>query len=91
MSPSRPFFISDSGELDTEQLIDEAVPLAKLIGAVGTVAVALLFLRFVFVGVLGFIPGVEILFTLVIQFVLAVGTGLVLIYIIVRSNDLHNE
>ena len=70
--------------VDTDQLIREAIPLAKLIG---------------FVGVIGLIPFaigavkriLEGFFTLLTQFVLAVGAGLVLLYVITRALQLADE
>ncbi|WP_254763349.1 hypothetical protein [Natrinema marinum] len=91
MSPSRPFVDTDTGELDTAQLIKEAIPLARLIGAVALVALIPLVFRIVFDGLLGLTSGLGFLFILVSQFILAVGTGLVLIYVIVRANQIIDE
>jgi hypothetical protein len=91
MSPSRPFFASHSGELDTAQLLREAIPLARLIGAVGLVALIPLALQFFLVELLGILPQLRILLSLAAQFVLAVGTGLVLMYVIVRSNRIVDD
>lgn len=91
MSPSRPFFTSPSGELDTEQIIDEAVPLAKLVGAVGVVALVPIFLQVLLVEILGIVPLLGALLTLAGQFVVAVGTGVVLMYVVVRANQLVDE
>lgn len=78
---SPPFVDRGTGELDTEQLIAEAVPLAKLVGLVGVVALVPLL-----PALLG-IPG-ALAFTLVGQFVLAVGSGLVLMYVVARGTQL---
>jgi hypothetical protein len=91
MSPSRPFFTSPSGDLDTEQLVEEALPLARLIGAIGVVALIPVFLQFVLLEGLEILPQLGILLSLAVQFVLAVGTGVVLMYVIVRSNQLMDE
>jgi hypothetical protein len=91
MSPSKPFFASPSGELDTEQLVEEALPLARLIGAIGVVALIPVFLQFVLLEVLGILPQLGVLLSLAVQFVLAVGTGVVLMYVIIRSNQLMDK
>ncbi len=85
MSPSGPFFDSSSGELDTEQVLYEARPLAELIGAIGVVALIPALFQFLLSGIFAF------MFAIVTQFVLAVGAGLVLMYVITRSNQLMKE
>ncbi|WP_323190990.1 hypothetical protein [Halostella sp. PRR32] len=85
MPPSPPFIDSATSELDTDRLMYEAIPLAKLIAAVGAIAIvpfgfAILFGR-------SFLAG---LFVLVGQFVVAVGTGLVLLYVALRALQLAN-
>ena len=81
--PSPPFVDRGTRELDTKQLIAEAVPLAKLVGAVGVVAlVPLTPLLF------GIRSGAGLVFVLVAWFVLAVGAGLVLIYVVARGTQL---
>ncbi|MFQ3294201.1 MAG: hypothetical protein ACI8VE_001270 [Natrialbaceae archaeon] len=91
MSPSRPFFASPSGELNTEQLIDEALPLARLIGAIGVVALIPILLQFFLLEIIGLLPQLGILLSVAVQFILAVGTGIVLMYVIIRSNQLMDE
>lgn len=91
MSPSRPFFTSPAEELDTNQIVDEALPLAKLIGAVGAVALIPVLLQILLVEVLAVVPVFGVLFTLAAQFVVAVGTGIVLMYVVVRANQLVDE
>ena len=91
MPPSKPFFLPRSQRLDKEQIIEEAIPLAKLIGAVGVVALLPLLLQFVFVDLTAVVPFFGIVFTLATQFVLAVGTGIILLYLIVRANQLLPE
>lgn len=84
MPPSTPFVDRVDGTLDTTQIITEAIPLAKLIGFF--VAIALV--PFALAVLLGPRSGFAMLFTLVGQFVIAVGTGIVLMYCIVRGNQL---
>jgi len=91
MSSSRPFFTSPSGALDTSQVVDEAVPLAKLVAAVGVVALVPVFLQVLLVEMLGIVPVLAALFTLAAQFLAAVGTGIVLMYVVVRANQLADE
>ncbi len=91
MSPSRPFFDPDTGELDTVQLIEEAIPLTRLIGAIVLVALVPLLFRVIFQGLLGLTSALGFLYILASQFILAVGTGLVLTYVIVRANQMIDE
>ena len=91
MSPPRPFFTSPAGELDAAQILDEAAPLAKLVGAVGAVALVPVLLQFLLIEVTALIPVFGVLFTLAAQFIVAVGAGIVLMYIIVRANQLSDE
>lgn len=78
-----PFVDRDDGTVDFRQLYREAIPLATLIGLV--VIVALVPLSIAMLGVLTFV------FLLVAQFVLAVGGGLVLLYIVARGMQLAEE
>lgn len=90
MSPPKPFFMSPSEELNTDQILDEALPLAKLIGAVVITA----FLPILALQLTEFVVDFSILrfiFMLAAQFVLAVGSGIVLLYIIIRANQLLDE
>ena len=87
MSPSSPFVDPKTGSLDVNRILAEAVPLAKLIGlvalfALGPYVVALLLgPRFPLSGV----------FVLATQFILAVGSGLVLMYIISRAVQIAGD
>ncbi|SDR40134.1 hypothetical protein [Natronobacterium texcoconense] len=87
MSPSRPFF--DAGELDTSQLFAEAYPIAELIASFALLAFVPFAVAFVFAG-LGFQFGTW-LFTVLTQLVLAVGAGVVLLYIVARGIQLADE
>lgn len=75
-----PFVDQDEWTIDFRQLYREAIPLATLIGLV--VLAALVPFAFVFTGV------VPVVFVLLTQFVLAVGTGVVLLYVVARGNQL---
>ncbi|APW97505.1 hypothetical protein CHINAEXTREME_06845 [Halobiforma lacisalsi AJ5] len=81
MSTSGPFF-DDSGTLDDDRLFYELVPIAKLVALFGAVA-AVPFLLAAASGAL--------LFTLLSQFVLAVGSGVVLLHVVVRGVELADE
>lgn len=83
MSSSTPF-VDPTGTLDADQILAEAIPLAKLVGLV--VGVALV--PFAVVFLLGLRSGIGLLFTLVGQFVLAVGSGIVLMYVVARGVQL---
>lgn len=86
MPASTPFINSD-GTLDTTQILQEAIPLAKLIGLI--IGVALVPLVPVFL--LGGRSATGLLFMIVAQFILAVGTGIVLMYVIARAAALTGE
>lgn len=85
MPPSAPFIDRETGTIDTTQVILEAIPLIKLIGGIVAIALVPYALAFVLGGVLG------TLFAVAGQFVLAVGTGIVLLYVIVRAMQLAGE
>lgn len=91
MSPSRPFFTSPSRDLDTGQIVEEALPLAKLVAAVGVVALVPVLLQVLLVELLAVVPVIGVLFTFATQFVLAVVTGIVLMYVVLRANQLAAE
>lgn len=81
MPSSPPFIDHSSGKLDTEQIFTESIPLIKLIGLVGVVtlvpfAIATTFQVF------------ERIFFILTQFSLAVGSSIVLLYIIARAIQL---
>lgn len=84
MSTSTPFIDRESRELDTGQLRYEAVPLAKLVGLVAAVAL----LPYWISTETGLFPGV---FAFLAQFVVAVGSSLVLLYVITRAIQLAEE
>jgi hypothetical protein len=82
--PSDPPFIDPtSRSLDTDQILYEAIPIASLIALfAGTALLPLLLVLAVGGGLLGAV------FTAAAQFVLAVGAGVVLLYVIVRADQL---
>jgi len=84
MSPSSPFVARENGSLDFEQIRAEALPLAGLIMLFAGLALVPFFLAAP-VGVGGTLGR---LFTLVAQLVAAVGTGIVLIYVVARGVQL---
>lgn len=81
---SPPFIDRESGELDLGQIREEAFPLAGLIALFGGLAL-LLFLITLLVAGNSLLGGV---FTVGSQFVLAVGTGILLMYVIARGIQL---
>ena len=86
MSPSTLFVEADTDTLDTDRIIEEAIPLAKLIGIIGVIAYAPLAVL-----AIGVPPGLTFVFTLASQFLLAVGSGIVLLYVISRAIQLSTE
>ena len=81
---SPPFIDQGSGELDLGQLRTEIFPLAGLIVLFGGLAL-LAFLLTLLVAGNALLAGV---FTVVSQFIVAVGTGIVLMYVIARGIQL---
>jgi len=81
MSQSPPFIDESSSSLDTDQIIRELIPVAKLTGSV-----ALVVLLPLAVAVSGEI--FPRLFMIIAQFVLAVGAAVVLMYVIARGSQL---
>jgi len=87
MPSQTPFFDPESGTLDTAEILREAIPLARLVG----LFVAVSLLPFV-LGMFSFGASslVGAAFVLLGWFVLAVGAGVVLLYVLVRSRRLTN-
>ncbi|RKD94939.1 hypothetical protein [Halopiger aswanensis] len=86
MPPSVPFIDRDTGTLDTTEIILEAIPIAKLVGGIVAVALVPFAMAFLLRGSVL----LSALLSVVGQFVLAVGSGVVLIYVIVRALQLAN-
>ncbi len=87
MSHMPPFLVDGSPTLDTTQIRTEAYPLAGLIALFGGLALVPIGLAFMIGGGSPF----GFLFTLLAQFILAVGTGIVLMYIIARAIQLARD
>lgn len=84
MPRSQPFIDRETGGLDTDQIRQEVFPLAGLVALFA--GLALVPLVFVFLS-RGTTP-LNVFFTLVAQFVLAVGAGIVLMYVVARGIQL---
>lgn len=84
MPSSPPFFDLGTGSLDIAQIYREALPIAALVGLFGGIALVPLALVFLFAGS----SALGAILTVVAQFVLAVGTGIVLLYVVVRGQQL---
>ena len=87
MSPSAPFVDRETGALDTDQIRQEAYPLVGLIALF--VGLALIPFLLLFLGFGNTVIGIVL--TLLMQFILAVGTAIVLIYIVARGIQLADE
>ncbi|EMA22689.1 hypothetical protein [Haloarcula amylolytica] len=87
MPSPRPFIDPATGELETARIISEAVPLAKLIGV--CVTGSLPPYAIVFFGSESSALGA--LLALLGDFILAVGAGVVLMYVIARGIQLAGE
>lgn len=84
---SQPLIDQESGELDLGQIRDEAFPLAGLVVLFGALA---LLVCLVMIPVAGN-PLFAGLLTVVSQFILAIGTGLVLMYVVAHGLQLAEE
>jgi hypothetical protein len=82
--PDPPFVDPHTNELDTSQIAAEALPILALVLAVGALAL----LPFLFAVGLGGDSFLGVLFTLLSQLVLAVGGGVVLLYVVARGVQL---
>jgi hypothetical protein len=78
----------DGDELDRDALYREAVPLARLVLAVAVVALVPVFLQWFLVETVGLLEYLTALLSLATQFVLAVGAGVVLLYVVTRGLEL---
>ena len=81
---SPPFIDRESGELDLDQIRAEVFPLAGLVVLFGGLALLVFLIMLLFAGN-SLLAGV---LTVVSQFVLAVGTGIVLMYVVARGIQL---
>lgn len=86
MPGRRPFIDQDTGALDTEQIQTELYPLTGLVALFAGLAL----IPFIFVFVFAGNSALGALFTILTQFVLVIGTGIVLMYVIARGIDLSD-
>lgn len=87
MSKAPPFIDPETRSLDTDQLLAEALPLAGLVALFAGVALVPYLFVFLFAGN----SALGAFFTIVTQLVLAVGTGVVLMYVVARGIQLAAE
>ncbi|WP_459192845.1 hypothetical protein [Halosimplex sp. J119] len=87
MPSSKPFIDPTTGELDTDQILAEAVPIGKLVLLFGAVSLVPFGLTFLALGN----SLVGVLLAALGQFVLAVGAAVVLIYAVARGRQLSGE
>ena len=86
MSQSPPFVDTESGTLQTRQIWTEAFPLIGLMLLFGALAVVPFAL--VSFGPPGYL--IETVLVVLMQFILLVGSGIVLMYVIARGMQLAN-
>lgn len=86
MPSDTPFVDRTDGTLDTDQILVEAIPLAKLIGLFALVGFVPLAIGFLLEP-----SGLALPFAALAQFVFAVGAGIVLIYAVARGIALAGE
>jgi len=87
MPSTRPFIDPKTGDLDTDQILSEAIPLGKLIGLFVLLSLVPFGLVFLALGN----SALGALLVALAQFILAVGTGVVLMYVIVRAIQLSSQ
>lgn len=87
MPSKQPFIDPTTGELDTTQILSEAIPIAKLVGLF--VAVSLVPFGLVFLALGNSLVGV--ILAAIGQFVLAVGAAVVVTYAVARGIQLSGE
>jgi hypothetical protein len=90
MMQSRLFF-DEGGELDAGALWREVVPIARLVAVVGAAAFVPVALQMLVVETLGLVPVLATLLSVAIQFVLAVGAAVLLLYVVTRALRLADE
>ncbi|WP_227133443.1 hypothetical protein [Halorubellus salinus] len=87
MPSDTPFVDPRTNEIDALQVLREAIPLAKLVALVAATALV----PFLFVVLFGAGSTLGTVFLVAAQFVLAVGTGLVLMYVVARARELTDD
>ena len=86
MPSSPPFIDLETGSLDYAQIREEAFPLAGLIALFAGLALVPFVVVFLFAGN----SALGLLFSIIGQLILAVGAGIVLIYVIARAIQLSD-
>ena len=81
--PTGPFVNHDEWTIDAKQIFEEALALGTLIGLLGFIALLPLAIA-IYVGIF------PLGFTLLSQFLLAIASAIVLVYIIARAIQLAN-
>jgi hypothetical protein len=84
MSDTPPFIDPETGALDTDQIRAEALPLTGLIALFAGLALVPFLVVFLFAGN----SALGVFFTILAQFILAIGTGIVLMYVVARGIQL---
>jgi hypothetical protein len=82
MRDTAPFIDPVSGELDLRQILRESLPVLALVVLFGGLALLVFLVALLIGGLVG------VLSTLLSQLILAVGTGVVLIYVVARGLQL---
>ena len=82
MRDTAPFIDPVSGELDLRQILRESLPVLALVVLFGGLALLVFLVALLIGGLVG------VLSTLLSQLLLAVGTGVVLIYVVARGLQL---
>lgn len=83
MAYSKPF-VEPDGSIDRAQVLEEAQALASLVGLVFVASLIPLLLTLIG----GVIPGLGLVFMLLAYIILAIGSGIVLMYSIARGMQL---
>lgn len=87
MSSPSLFIDRETGKIDTDQLLAEAIPLTKLVVLFGFLA----FIPLQIASALNLGLSIGLILTVAAQVILAIGAGLILLYIITRAIHLADE
>lgn len=85
MPSSHPFLVEDTGEIDVDRVLDEAVPIVKLLAMVLIGALVPFILGVAVIEPLGVFAFLGEVLILLAQFVGAVGGAVVLLYVVSRG------
>lgn len=90
MPPTHPFLVGDTGEIDVDRVLDEAIPIVKLVAMILIGVLIPLFLGQALVGGFGLAELLGEVLVLLAQFIGAIGGSVVLLYVVSRGIQIAN-